>query len=209
MAAKFPEDLKELLRLCVHRSLLPGAEMPADTDGLFGRVDPAVMDAELTALGKATRRFVPKMNAPFDRGPPQEIGSLQLLAPLWHRAAQTLLVVAKGIDNRTINSIEASIRRSTFVLSHAVGHEARFPAVSFRTARRKLLLMAIVPSLAVPFVALTFDFLRTPCCDPAPTVTERLSEVWFVGPLFTGIFSAGHVLPGLWAVFRTGRSAQR
>ncbi len=209
MPATLAEDLKEQLRLCVARSLLPGGATPADDDGLFGLVDPKAMDAELAQLRKALNRFVPKMNAPFHRRPPPEIGSLQLLAPLWHRAAKALILVAKEIENPTINSIEASIRRGTFIPSHAVGHAARFPPLAFRTARRNLLMMAILPSLAFPLLALSLDILRTPCCGSVPSMVERLIEVWFIGPMLTAIFFASFVLPGLWAVYRTSRTVPR
>lgn len=171
-----PDDLTERIRACAERSLLPGAVMPGDEEGLYGRVDPAAMDRELAALRRELGRYVPRVKtSQFWKAPSRRMFSLQLLAPFWRAAERARQRHARDFDNPTIDSIEASIRRRTFILSHVPGHEAQFRPWSRRAAG--ILLAAYVAGPILIFAVL--EATANTGCEPAlrvcrASLTERL-----------------------------------
>ena len=171
-----PDDLTERIRACAERSLLPGAAMPGDEEGLYGRIDPAAMDRQLAALRRELGRYVPRVRtSQFWKVPSWRMFSLQLLAPFWRAAERARQRHAQDFDNPTIDSIEASIRRRTFILSHVPGHEAQFRPWSRRAAGMLLAAYAAGPIL---FFAV-LEAMAYSGCEPAlracrASLTERL-----------------------------------
>lgn len=171
-----PDDLTERIRACAERALLPGAAMPGDEEGLYGRLDPAAMDRELAALRRELGRYVPRLKtSQFWKVPSWRMFSLQLLAPFWSAAERARQRHAKDFDNPTIDSIEASIRRNTFILSHVPGHEAQFRPWSRRAARMLLAAYVAGPILFFAFL----EAMAYNRCEPAlracrASLAERL-----------------------------------
>lgn len=169
-----PDDLTERIRACAERALLPGAAMPGDEEGLYGRVDPAAMDRELAALRQEFGRYVPRVKtSQFWKVPSWRMFSLQLLAPFWSAAERARQRHAKDFDNPTIDSIEASIRRETFILSHVPCHEAQFRPWSRRAAGMRLAAFVIGPIL---FFAILETMAHTGCEPALRACRESLSE---------------------------------
>lgn len=197
-----PDDLRELIRDCVRRSLLPGATMPNDDEGLYGRVASSKMDRELEQLGYSLRTYVPAMNAPFagGRGVPA-MESLQLLAPLSARADKARRAVAATVPNPSISSIEQSVRRKTYIQSSALGHELRFPALGRKDAIRRLLKIALLPPLLFPaFMALIL--VGTSCQDCPNVLWEKLFRSAYWGAFLSLVMLTMVVLPALLAMIQ-------
>jgi hypothetical protein len=194
-----PDDLTDRLRDAVHRSRLPGAEMPRDDEGLFGRVDAVALDKALNDLGRRLYTYVPAFSVDSRyQYRPGSMDSLQLLAPLWPKAEEVRKVVARRLDNPTINSIEASIRRKTLILSHVPGHESQAPAKSGSwTTKRLARIVAGFPALMLlAFVFLHYVSDRS-CFDCPISLYDRVFNVLPYLVLMTAVLLCIVVLPGV------------
>jgi hypothetical protein len=203
-----PGDLTDRLRDAVRRSLLPEAEMPGDAEGLYGRVDPEKMDRELERLGRTLFTYVPHMNAPFRRRePPGPMKSLQLLASLWSRAEIARRLAARDFDNPTVRSLESSIRRGTYIMSHVPGHEVRYPPWPKRRAYIEIVGILLVFPIAFAVFIPVVDAVSIVRPD-APALWVRILKSMLIGSIVGLLLLLFVLAPSLPAILKVDGQAK-